>query len=115
MTAFHYTGERLEKPISYPAPFRLNDGGRQHSKRPRRRNDCTVRAIAIVCALSYDSAYELLKANGRKCSRVSASRPLFEGALLNEHRFKPNRLHKESHLNGAKIREILVILATKWR
>jgi hypothetical protein len=35
---------------------------------------------------------------------VSASRPLLEGALLNEHRFKPNRLHKESHLNGAKIR-----------
>jgi hypothetical protein len=28
-----------------------------------------VRAIAIVCGFSYDSAYDLLKANGRKCSR----------------------------------------------
>jgi len=39
------------------------------SKRPRQRNDCTVRAIAIACDFSYDSAYDLLKANGRRSSR----------------------------------------------
>lgn len=70
------------------APFRLNDGGRQHSKRPRQRNDCTVRAVAIASSIPYDSAYDLLKANGRKCSRGIRLRPLFEGALLNEYRFK---------------------------
>jgi hypothetical protein len=47
-----------------------------------------VRAVAIACALSYDSAYDLLKANGRKCSRRIRLRPLLEGALLNEYRFK---------------------------
>jgi hypothetical protein len=59
---------------------RSRDGDRQRSKRPRQRNDCTVRAIAIACALSYDSAYDLLlKADVRKCSRGIRVRPLLVG------------------------------------
>ena len=53
-----------------------------------RIGDCTVRAIAIVCDIPYDSAYELLEANGRKCNRGIRLRPLLEGALSNEYRFK---------------------------
>jgi hypothetical protein len=30
-------------------------------KRPKQKNDCTVRGIAIACAIPYDSAYDLLK------------------------------------------------------
>ena len=70
------------------APFTFDDGGRQRSKRPRQKNDCTVRAIAIACSISYDCAYDLLKANGRKCSRGIRLRPLLERALLNEYRFE---------------------------
>jgi hypothetical protein len=44
--------------------------------------------VAIACGFSYDSAYDLLKANGRKCSRGIRLRPLLERALLKEYRFK---------------------------
>ena len=50
-------------------PWVCSDGGRSTSKRPRQHNDCTVRALAIACSLSYDDAYDLLKAAGRLCSR----------------------------------------------
>lgn len=29
-------------------PFKYSDGGRSESRRPKQRNDCTVRALAIV-------------------------------------------------------------------
>ncbi|MBK1671093.1 hypothetical protein CKO28_24095 [Rhodovibrio sodomensis] len=51
------------------APFRAEDGGRSTSKRPRQRNDCTVRALAVATGVSYDAAYDELKAAGRKASR----------------------------------------------
>ena len=47
----------------------INDGGRSLSKRPRQKNDCTVRALAIARGLSYDDAYDILKNAGRSCSR----------------------------------------------
>lgn len=47
----------------------LSDGGRATSRRPAQRNDCTVRALVIARGLSYDGAYDCLKAAGRKCSR----------------------------------------------
>lgn len=47
----------------------LNDGGRSQSKRPRQKNDCTVRALAIARGLPYDMAYDLIKDAGRTCSR----------------------------------------------
>ena len=67
MNSFQYKGRKAGQHHVVPsAPFSFNDGGRQSSKRPRQKNDCTVRAIAIACSIPYDSAYDLLKANGRR-------------------------------------------------
>ena len=46
--------------------WHLNDGGRAASKRPKQRNDCAVRALAIACRHSYDYVYDICAANGRK-------------------------------------------------
>jgi hypothetical protein len=48
------------------ATFAFNDGGRRLSTRPKQRNDCTVRSLAIVTGLSYDLAFDVLKGAGRK-------------------------------------------------
>ena len=50
-------------------PFQFYDGGRSTSKRPRQKNDCTVRALSIARDIPYDEAYETLKAAGRECSK----------------------------------------------
>lgn len=50
-------------------PFRYDDAGRSTSKRPKQKNDCTVRALALARNLPYDEAYDLIAAAGRKCSR----------------------------------------------
>lgn len=47
----------------------MTDGGRSTSKRPRQKNDCTCRALAIALNISYDAAYDMLHEAGRKCSR----------------------------------------------
>lgn len=52
--------------LSYP--FNKTDGGRSLSKRPKQRNDCTVRAVALARNLEYDTAYDILASAGRKCS-----------------------------------------------
>ncbi len=44
----------------------LNDGRRNLSKRPSQSSDCTVRALAIVTGVSYDSVYDVLAKAGRK-------------------------------------------------
>ncbi len=49
--------------------FRFTDAGRAGSKRPRQKDDCTVRAIASAADLAYDDAYDLLAAGGRVSSR----------------------------------------------
>tara|TARA_Y100000310_G_scaffold324033_1_gene385363 strand:- start:1094 stop:1501 length:408 start_codon:yes stop_codon:yes gene_type:complete len=46
--------------------FVHTDAGRITSRRPRQDRDCTVRALAVVCNLGYDAAYDLLKNRGRK-------------------------------------------------
>jgi len=43
------------------------DAGRSASRRPRQKNDCTVRALALARGLTYDEAYDTLKAAGRGC------------------------------------------------
>jgi hypothetical protein len=45
--------------------FNITDAGRSAGRRPKQRNDCTVRAIATVKGLAYDEAYDLLKQSGR--------------------------------------------------
>lgn len=46
----------------------LTDAGRSTSKRKRQHRDCTVRAIASARGLSYDQAFDLLRAYGRRSS-----------------------------------------------
>lgn len=53
--------------LSYP--WLASDAGRSASKRPKQKNDCTVRALAAVRSLPYDEAYDILAEAGRKCSR----------------------------------------------
>lgn len=50
-------------------PFVQTDAGRSTSKRPKQKNDCTVRAISLVFSIPYDEAYELLQEAGRKSHR----------------------------------------------
>lgn len=45
------------------------DAGRSESCRPRQRNDCTVRALALTASMPYDDAYDRLKQAGRKAGR----------------------------------------------
>lgn len=51
--------------------FIKSDGGRSLSLRPKQRNDCTVKAAAIACQVSYDEAYEAIKKLGRECNKGS--------------------------------------------
>lgn len=53
--------------LSYP--WAANDAGRSNSRRSKQKNDCTVRALAMVRGMAYDDAYDLLAAAGRKCSK----------------------------------------------
>ena len=50
-------------------PFVKTDAGRSFSKRKKQKNDCTVRAVALVMAVPYDTAYDHLRDLGRDCSR----------------------------------------------
>lgn len=56
-----YRGSRYE--------WYCTDAGRSDSKRPKQRNDCTVRALTLVAEIPYDEAYDYLAKRGRKCSR----------------------------------------------
>lgn len=56
-------------PYALAYRFRHSDAGRAQSLRPRQKNDCTVRALALARNLPYDEAYDILKAAGRKCER----------------------------------------------
>ena len=49
--------------------FCKTDAGRYLSKRPKQKNDCTVRAAAAILELNYDDSYDMLKKYGRKCGR----------------------------------------------
>lgn len=57
------------KPYSLSYPAILTDAGRAVSKRPRQRDDCTVRAVALARDITYDDAYDLLATAGRKCAK----------------------------------------------
>jgi hypothetical protein len=48
--------------------FVQSDAGRSLSKRPKQKNDCTVRAVVEATGIAYDAAYDILKEAGRKCS-----------------------------------------------
>jgi len=54
---------RQSKP---PYPFHATDAGRKESRRPHSKNDCIVRALAVACDVSFDRAYDVLAASGRR-------------------------------------------------
>ena len=56
-------------PCDPPYPWQSTDAGRSTSNRPRQKNDCTVRALALTRGLSYDTAYDVLANAGRQCSK----------------------------------------------
>ena len=51
---------------SFEIRFRFSDGGRSLSARPREKNDCTVKSLALVCGVGYDEARRFLARNGRR-------------------------------------------------
>ncbi len=65
--------ERNLSPLAPRGPeamgFVQSDGGRARSRRPRQKDDCTVRALAVVTGRPYDEAYDALAAAGRRASR----------------------------------------------
>ena len=87
--------------------FVPTDAGRATSMRPRQANDCSVRALALARGLSYDDAYETLKAAGRSCStkfRMTAwleDQPWARGATFpaskGQRRMNPERFCADFH------------------
>ena len=49
--------------------FVETDGGRQFSKRPSQRNDCTVVAVVMATGMSYDEVYDHLTLLGRESNK----------------------------------------------
>jgi hypothetical protein len=52
-----------------PVKFIQDDAGRAKSKRPKQRNDCTVRALSTILTRPYDEVFDLLADAGRKSSK----------------------------------------------
>lgn len=65
------SGRALFTPKKFYASMNYvtDDGGRSHSNRPKQRNDCVVRAIAIASARPYDEVYDEMASAGRKSGR----------------------------------------------
>lgn len=49
--------------------FIKTDAGRSTSKRPKQKNDCTVRTLAKLLVFTYDQTYDFLHKAGRECNR----------------------------------------------
>lgn len=47
-------------------PFQTHDAGRSQSKRPKQRQDCVIRAIAIAEERPYDQIFDTFSDGGRK-------------------------------------------------
>jgi hypothetical protein len=63
--------------------FFQTDAGRSESKRPRQKNDCTVRALSLAVGIPYDRAHDELALAGRKYgSRFVFDANSYDGAIL---------------------------------
>ena len=49
----------------WPVWFSQTDAGRSTSKRPKSKNDCAVRAVALAFGILYDDAYDRMALCGR--------------------------------------------------
>ena len=65
-------------------PFERNDGGRSTSARPKQRNDCAVRACAILTGIDYDIIYDEFALMGRRCSK-GTSRGIWVDFIEGDH------------------------------
>jgi hypothetical protein len=93
-----------------PTNFIWSDAGRSLSKRPRQKNDCTIRALALVTNVGYDTAYDFIKSLGRKShqsfrlglylNRMSKTGELVLGHRIIKHSF-PAQKDKERMYVGA--------------
>lgn len=54
--------------MNFTSPFIKDDAGRSKGKRPKQKNDCTVRALALAERRPYDDVYNELAEAGRKCT-----------------------------------------------
>lgn len=59
----------IQRAFSMGYPMIHTDAGRSQSRRPKQKNDCTVRAVTTVLDKPYDEIYDMLAAAGRKCTR----------------------------------------------
>ena len=86
--------ERVRSVRSYGVsyPHQTNDGGRSTSRRPKQKNDCMVRALALVCGIPYDTAYDWFAAQGRRCSRGTSVKA-FDTPSLFGHRLEKLSFH----------------------
>lgn len=69
------------------ATFMATDAGRSQSRRPRQKNDCTVRALALTTGADYDATYDALAEAGRRCSQGFDFRTWAKDGVHNGFRF----------------------------
>lgn len=69
-------------------PFVYSDAGRTESKRPKQKNDCTVRAVALALEVPYDRAYDMLKSAGRKSHQGFHFNEWAQEEVVNDKRLK---------------------------
>lgn len=69
----------ISRSVRYSYRLCETDAGRGQSRRPRQKDDCTVRALSIARGLAYDAAYDLLKSAGRKSHRGFGLKKWLEG------------------------------------
>jgi len=67
--------------------YQFNDGGRAISKRPKQKNDCVVRAVALVLDVPYDTVYDMFARLGRTCGR-GTSKIVWQSYLDSNNRLK---------------------------
>ena len=55
----------MTRPASRNGRFHKTTAGREASRRPRSKNDCAVRALAVATGVSFDEAYDWCAERGR--------------------------------------------------
>lgn len=82
------TREGVTRNFALKYQWERSDAGRATSRRPKQKNDCTVRALALAVEIPYDEAYDLLAAAGRKCTKGFDFKTWAKTATVNERTFR---------------------------
>lgn len=80
--------EDIKKP-SLAYPFVKTDGGREFSRRPKQKNDCSIRALAIALNRDYEEIENFLIPYGKEYNKGLANDTLKDimGKEVFEYRF----------------------------